>query len=46
VGLMVLGRKGRKDAIPFGPFLALGAMVACFFGQEIIRWYWGLLLGW
>lgn len=37
--LLALKRKGRKDMIPFGPFLALGALVAIFAGQEIIAWY-------
>jgi len=37
--LMVLKGKGRKAKIPFGPFLALGALVSLFFGQEILRWY-------
>ncbi len=29
-----------KLKIPFGPFLAIGAMVYIFFGQELIFWYW------
>lgn len=32
VALLVTGRRGRKDAIPFGPFLALGGAVALLFG--------------
>lgn len=32
----------RKDRIPFGPFLALGAVVALFVGAEVIDWYLGL----
>jgi len=31
--------KGRKAKIPFGPFLALGALLTLLFGQEIFRWY-------
>ena len=42
VALMVLGIKGRKDPIPFGPFLSLGGLVALLGGPEIIRWYLGL----
>lgn len=30
--LMVIGKRGRKDPIPFGPFLALGAFVAIMVG--------------
>ena len=39
VFLMVFKGKGRKTKIPFGPFLALGAVVTLFFGEEIFRWY-------
>jgi leader peptidase (prepilin peptidase)/N-methyltransferase len=37
--LLVLGRRGRKDHIPFGPWLALGALVALLVGQPIIETY-------
>lgn len=30
---------GRRLAIPFGPFLSLGAMVFLFFGPQIMAWY-------
>ena len=30
---------GRKTAVPFGPFLALGGIVAVFAGQPIVNWY-------
>ncbi len=33
----------RKDRIPFGPFLALGAVASVFGGEAIIDWYWRLL---
>jgi leader peptidase (prepilin peptidase) / N-methyltransferase len=39
IGLMLLKGKGRKTKIPFGPFLAGGALVAVFFGREIFHWY-------
>jgi leader peptidase (prepilin peptidase) / N-methyltransferase len=32
-------REGRKTAVPFGPFLALGGIVAVFAGQPIVSWY-------
>jgi leader peptidase (prepilin peptidase) / N-methyltransferase len=38
-GLIVSKRRGRKDAIPFGPFLAIGAMVALVWGKTIWNWY-------
>jgi leader peptidase (prepilin peptidase)/N-methyltransferase len=36
------GRRGRKVAIPFGPFLALGAVVALFAGGPLLHAYWSL----
>jgi len=37
--IMVLKGKDFKYAIPFGPFLSLGAVISLFYGEEIIRWY-------
>ncbi|HSK95710.1 MAG TPA: prepilin peptidase [Euzebyales bacterium] len=37
--LLVLGRRGRKDHIPFGPWLALGGLVALLVGEPIIATY-------
>ena len=39
VGAMVIKKKDRRYAIPFGPFLSLGAAAYLFYGQEIIYWY-------
>lgn len=39
VFLMAFKGRGRKSKIPFGPFLALGAVITHFFGQEILLWY-------
>ena len=38
VGLYLRMKKG-EEAIPFGPFLALGAFLYLFFGKETIAWY-------
>jgi leader peptidase (prepilin peptidase)/N-methyltransferase len=40
--LMVAGKKGRKSRIPFGPFLAAGALIALFWGPAIWDAYTGL----
>jgi leader peptidase (prepilin peptidase)/N-methyltransferase len=43
--LYLLARHGsaaRKMGIPFGPFLALGSVVALFAGQPILHEYWHL----
>jgi prepilin signal peptidase PulO-like enzyme (type II secretory pathway) len=29
--------------MPFGVFLGSMAMVALFYGNSLLRWYWGLL---
>jgi len=44
VGVPLMLSKGRdsKYAIPFGPFLAAGAIVYLLWGMEMIRWYFEL----
>ncbi len=37
--LMLASGKNLKLAIPFGPFLAVGAVISVFYGPELIRWY-------
>ena len=43
VGIVVMARRGvregRETAIPFGPFLALGGVVALIAGPAIVHWY-------
>lgn len=39
IALLILRRKGRKDAIPFGPFMSLGGIVVLLFGTEIVSSY-------
>ncbi len=41
VALIMLGRKGRKDHVPFGPFLATGTVFALCFSQPLLRAYMG-----
>lgn len=44
VGLALLLRHGsaaRKQAIPFGPFLALGGVVGLLAGDQLVDWYLG-----
>lgn len=40
VALLALRLRGRKDAIPFGPALAAGALVGLFWGEAVAAWYW------
>lgn len=41
VGIVIMVLKGKnfKYAIPFGPFLSFGAVMAFFYQNEIISWY-------
>ncbi|OFW57184.1 MAG: hypothetical protein A2133_08765 [Actinobacteria bacterium RBG_16_64_13] len=39
--LMVVQKRSRKTRVPFGPYLALGAVLAVFVGESILRWYTG-----
>ena len=45
VGIVIIARKGmaqgRKTAVPFGPFLALGAVVGVLAGNELVSMYLG-----
>jgi leader peptidase (prepilin peptidase)/N-methyltransferase len=43
LSLIALRRIGRRQHIPFGPFLSLGAVCALFWGEAIVRWYVGML---
>jgi leader peptidase (prepilin peptidase)/N-methyltransferase len=44
VTMMLLGRGGRKTALPFGTFLAPAAVAAYFWAGDVIAWYVGLLV--
>ncbi len=41
--LMALGRKTRKDILPFGPFLIFSFFLCLFYGQAILDWYLNFL---
>jgi leader peptidase (prepilin peptidase)/N-methyltransferase len=41
--IMIATRKNMKLALPFGPFLALGAFTYIIFGPQLIFWYANLL---
>ena len=45
VGLttMLPGKRACSAKIPFGPYLALGALIWMFFGRRLLDWYVGLL---
>ena len=43
--LLVTKRATRKTGVPFGPFMIVGALVAILWGQPLIDWYAGVVLG-
>jgi leader peptidase (prepilin peptidase)/N-methyltransferase len=43
-GAMIALRRHRmENVLPFGPFLALGALISSFYGGDILSWYFGLI---
>ena len=42
VGIIVLKVRGqgRKTPVPFGPAIAVGALIVYFYGNQLIEWYW------
>jgi len=42
-GVIYLATGGRDKTVPFGPFLAAGALIAIVAGQQIWTWYTGFL---
>lgn len=45
LAVMIQKRSTMRLKIPFGPFLAIGAICYLFFGDPIIRWYFAMLRG-
>ena len=43
VVLLATRRRGRREMIPFGPFLAVTAMTTLLWGNNILSWYLGLM---
>lgn len=37
--LLVFKIKGRKDMVPFGPFMAMAALLTMVYGRSMIYWY-------
>ena len=42
IGVLVAKKESLKYALPFGTFLAIGALVAAAIGNQIVAWYLGL----
>jgi leader peptidase (prepilin peptidase)/N-methyltransferase len=41
--LMALGKKDLQSRIPYGPYIALGALLWILAGHEIVSWYKDLI---
>ena len=37
--LLLLRVKKRGDAIPYGPFIAIGTFLSILYGNNLIQWY-------
>lgn len=42
IGLIALGKGGRKSKVPFGPFMLLGVLLAVLVGEQLADAYLGL----
>jgi leader peptidase (prepilin peptidase) / N-methyltransferase len=41
IALMIAGKAGRKTQVPFGPFMALGAIIATLYGRPLLDLWQG-----
>jgi leader peptidase (prepilin peptidase) / N-methyltransferase len=42
ISMMIFQKKDSKLAIPYGPYLAFGAVLYIFYGRQLIHWYLNL----
>ena len=43
--LIAARKKDWQSRVPYGPYIALGAVIWVFYGQSLVEWYWYLLKG-
>jgi len=43
VAMVIAKKRQRRQTIPFGPFLAVAAMITLLWGSNIMNWYIGLM---
>jgi leader peptidase (prepilin peptidase)/N-methyltransferase len=41
--MLITAKADSKYAVPFGPFLSLGAIIYVLVGEALINWYVGFL---
>ena len=42
--LMIVKRRGGKDTMAFGPYIALSSYITLLFGSEILQWYLSFII--
>ncbi len=40
-----LQSKGKEHTFPFGPYLSIAGWISLIWGEHIVRWYFGSILG-
>ncbi len=43
LALMIAKKRRFRETLPFGPFLALAAMITLLWGSDVLSWYMGLI---
>ena len=43
VALVIARKRTFRETLPFGPFLALAAMITLIWGSSLLNWYLGLM---
>ncbi len=43
LGTMLIGKRVWSAKLPFGPYLAFGALLWMFYGDALVRWYFGMM---
>jgi leader peptidase (prepilin peptidase)/N-methyltransferase len=46
IAIMIKSKDGLKSSLPFGPYLALAAILYMFFGTELLSWYLNAFFPW
>lgn len=42
--LLIIKRINRKQAVPFGPYIVIGTVLAYLYGDSILEWYFSTIL--